>query len=241
MTLAIDGTAGVSTVVNNTIPTMTLPPLTTSNSAVVIILHVVFNTIGVGFSEVTSVSSPAGLIWTRRKRVTGLRTSGTFLGDAYADVEIWWAVSASPLTADPITVHITSELSFISATAFGVAGANTTTPWDTNVSLPASTSHLNGPGASPTVSGVSTDSANTMVLFFYDTLSPSGIIIPAGPPGFSLVVFTEIVNAFIGLVISSASFKEIVAAPLVSVTLTSPDVDPGLTSWVVIADALVAA
>ena len=70
---------------------------------------------------------------------------------------------------------------------------------------------------------------------------PSAVVIPAGPPGFSLTVFTEIVNAFIGLVITSASFNEVVTTVLVAETLTSPDAYPDLTSWVVIADALVAA
>ena len=41
----------------------------------------------------------------------------------------WWAVAASPLTAESITFHSTTS-SFFSAVVYAISGANTSAPWD---------------------------------------------------------------------------------------------------------------
>ncbi len=247
--LTIDGTATLSTAVDHSFPSVTLN-LTTIHPGDVIIVQVIFNAEGTGvlgirdpFPPIVNfVSNTGGLTWARRVRASGQIIHGFAFGDTFPDMEVWWAIAPAPLTAEPITVHINSDLAFISVIACGINGADISaiTPWDTNVSLPAVAAHLNGPDVDPSVTGVSTDGADTIVLLFYATLVPTGIIFPTPPPGATLVAGAGNIAAGAGLAITDAVWQEVFVVPLVNETFTSTSIDT-TPSWFFIADALVAA
>lgn len=124
MTLALDGSAhgnvgsGTSVSVN----------LTTSNANDVIFVVITSNN-----GTVSSVSDTAGLTWTQRATTNLSGTQFLF---------IYRAVSAGALSADSITVTMAGT-TFITVDAFGVSGADTVTIFDSNASLPATSSTLN--------------------------------------------------------------------------------------------------
>jgi hypothetical protein len=232
-----EAASGITTYVSPSIPTRTLT-LTTHNPNDIVILHVVMNAETGPAPSVTAVTSTSGLVWTKRTAVSGI-TEHSY----YADVEIWWALAPSPLAGEVITIEVSSQLGFLTAAAFGAFGANLSAPWDTNGSLPAVGNNLTGAPAHPTVSGVSTDQATDLILFFFDEFSVTDPL--GGPPGFTVLIQEGAVNAFIDLSIESISCTDVVSATLSSVTLTghvlSPGADNPIPSWIVIADALRAA
>lgn len=102
--------------------------LSTNFTNEVIVLEVVVG----GFwhqSTVDTVTDTAGLTWKRRhKRFVA--------GSDQCDVEVWWAHAPTKLTGDVITVNLVGLAGAISMVACGIAGANYTTPWDTNTMAP---------------------------------------------------------------------------------------------------------
>lgn len=123
----------------------------TTTSANDIIILVVSSENGT-VRTVSTVTDVAGLTWAKRSG----RTTST------VDLEVWWALSTGALSADTITVTLSGATDDASLIAYGVSGANTASPWDANVSLPATSSASNP----PSVGGVSTSSANAMILGF---------------------------------------------------------------------------
>jgi flagellin-like protein len=105
-------------------------------------------------TTVSSVTSP-GLAFS-------LRSSKTAASPTYQDLEVWYSVAASPISSATITVTLLGSTDAASIIAFGVSGANTVTPWDPNVALPATAT--GNPAAAPSVSGVSTTTANDFIL-----------------------------------------------------------------------------
>ncbi len=250
--LRVVGTAGISTAVDHSIPTVTFN-LTTAHDDCIVVVHVILNAEGASGQdqfpgEVTTITGGGGVTWFRRARVLGQRFSGFIFGDAFVNSELWWTVAPNVLTNEPIVVHVNSELSFITATAIAISGCDTVSPspWDTNISLPVSAVHLNGPTIQPEVTGVSTDSADSIVLWIFDEFTAAGL--PNGPPGYSRGPGGQNINAFIGLIIEDCSFYYVYDAPLVNATLTE-EVGSGfgagatgpLPSWMILADALRAA
>lgn len=148
--LAVDGTATFS-FYSTTSGTATL---TTTNSNDVIIVAVARADDG----PVVSVTSPH-LTFTRRTRQPWGGADGT-VGITYD--EEWYAIATSPLSSEVVTVSqqsgSTSDLDFA---AFGISGANTSTPYDTNGSLPA----LTGSGTAT----VSTTHGNDMICGMFRT------------------------------------------------------------------------
>ncbi len=212
--------------------------LVVPTSDCVLIVHVVFNALSPDLSTLLNtnpISDSVGLIWSRRSRVTGVESGRS------KDSELWWAVMPSSGSID-ITAHTDSPLAFFIMTAHAISGANTLTPWDTNLSLPATDSDLSGSITIPTVAGVSTDSASSMVLFLYDEFRIVGLL--GGPAGFSRGAGGQCANAFIGLIIEDTTWYEAVTSALASQTLTAAPAigtSPGVANWIVIADALQAA
>ncbi len=213
--------------------------LVVPTSASIIIVHVVFNALSPGLSTLLSsnpITDSVGLVWARRFRVTGIDSAGRT-----KDSEVWWAAMPSPGTIN-ITAHTDSPLAFFVMTAHAISGANTTTPWDINISLPTTATDFSGSISIPTVAGVSTDSANSMVLFFYDEFGVVGLL--GGPAGFSRSAGGECINSFIGLIIEDSTWYDAISVVLTSQTLTAfpaVGVAPGVPNWIVTADALQAA
>jgi len=132
---------------------------TTGTNDVVLAIIVTERTSGQGsISVVTGVTDTASLTWTKRSRqtVSSFGPSGVFL-----DIEIWWAIAASPLTNDTITAALSQSGDENFIFTFGVTGTNTSTPWDTNGALPATAN--NSGNTAPAVS-VSTQCTNTFVV-----------------------------------------------------------------------------
>ena len=139
MTLALDGVVNYSGASGMSM----LPGLTTANTNVVIILFIYGNG-----TSASAISDTAGLTWNFRASYT----SNTYANN---NIALYYAVSSAALSNDVITIT-SAAFNGITAIAFGVSGANTTTPFDTNVSLPMTGE--TDPGT------ISTTASNTMAL-----------------------------------------------------------------------------
>lgn len=164
MALSLDGEA----------TTAASPPsavtLSTSLTNDIICIFAVTNNDGVT-PGVASISDTAGLTWHKRAAIQAINGSTT--------VELWWALSSGVLTNDAITVSWNSA-NGQRIYAFGVNGANTTTPFDVNGSLPGLASSTSAQSLSATIS---TANANTMLLAMVRSASALGT--NTYPSGFS--------------------------------------------------------
>jgi len=182
MTLALDGHnkntySGVS---SGTVA------LTTSLTDDVVVLMVAGEKTTAGAFQVSSVADGSGLTWALRQRlqITGGRhTNPQFL-------EIWWAHAPTALSAVTITATLSAAVDNGSILAFGVNGANTSTPWDANASLPKTNSDVTGTNTTPSASGVSTTATNTMLLAVWSN-SNAGTATAGPPTGFTEIEFPQ--------------------------------------------------
>jgi len=142
---AVDGT-GVSATGSGT--SLVLPGLTTTANDVIIAF------VQLNGATVLSIDDTAGLSWT-------FRASQDTLGGY--PIEEWRAPAPSALTGCIITVTVSANAGFLSAAAFGVSGANTTSIFDPNLALPAKS------GSSDSLS-LTTTTAATLCLSAYRTL-----------------------------------------------------------------------
>lgn len=130
---------------------------------------------------VTGIAA-TGLMFTKRASqsyVTNPAVSGHTSG---VDLEVWYALAASPLAALTITASFSGSTDDGGIVAFGVSGAITATPWDTDASLP-----LLGPTteARPTVaSGANTSQANDLLIVVSGSVDE---VVPTAPTGFALI------------------------------------------------------
>ena len=175
-----------------------------------------------------SVNDTAGLFWTLRGSVSG-RNDGTTGSDRDQLAE-FWAVSPSVLSSDIITESISGCASFEyggeynSLLVVAVAGANLSSPFDPDVSLPASASGYNN---TPTLA-LSTSNGQDLIISAgqqssYGTLTPG--------PGFS-----QIFSNGPGW---SAEEYQTVNAPQTNLTVTY--VDDTTWYWEIMGDAVQAA
>jgi Putative Ig domain len=163
--LAIDGSVTNTTVSAGAIALT----LTTVNTNDIIMAYVRMASGG----SVTGITG-GGLTWTKRAQ-------GTLVGNTIT--ETWYAKSASALSATSISVAI-SGTSTARATVFGVSGANFTTPFDTNASLPAKKNGNNSQGNQT----ISTDHANDMTILYAGSDASLGTV--SRPSGFAQVLNT---------------------------------------------------
>ena len=146
--------------------------------------------------QVTSITDTADLVWHRRHKRTQ-NGSEPF-------IELWWAHAPTPLSADVITVN-TDATGALAVIAFGVTGANTTTPWDTNSRAPW---FYDVTGGNPTTS-LYTNAASTMLLALYgaDGVGTAGTI----DAGFTYVTATS-QSEHVGDTMQAALAYQIVSA-----------------------------
>lgn len=132
----------------------------------------IFICIWVGGAVVTGVSDTAGLTWTD----SGLGKVG--------QVQVFSAFSTGILASDVITVTYNTTAAFDGLYAFALNGTATSSYFDPNVSLPASTAT-----ATP-ISGISTSNARDFIFAWYamDGAGTSGSGWTAGP-GLATVTF----------------------------------------------------
>jgi len=175
-----------------------------------------------------SVNDTAGLYWTLRGSVSG-RNDGT-TGSDRDQIAEFWAASPGVLSSDIITESISGCASveyggeYNSLLVVAVAGANLSSPFDPNVSLPGSASDYS---STPTLA-LST-SNNQDLIISAGQQSSFGTLTPG--PG-----FTQIFSAGPG---GSAEEYQIVNAPQTNLTVTY--VDDATWYWEIMGDAVQAA
>lgn len=138
---------------NQTSGTVTLST-TLSNDVVEVVIYANGGSHSGSPHTVASVTSP-NVTWTLRKRVD----------DTVNDhvLEKWHGVASAPLTNELITFTFSSQLDNWAATARGWGGVNTSSPYTTNVSLPAGFEE-SGSSENPSISGCSTSEAQTVMV-----------------------------------------------------------------------------
>lgn len=141
-----------------------LTTLTTSSTNDIIVAFVGNNKISSTGSAnpVSSVSDTASLVWTNRSQ-TSFQNSAA--GTPWVDVEMWWALSSGALSNDTVTANFSTccglfDNGFIIVA--GYHGANTSMPWDSNVSVPKVGN--SGSSGAPSLTGASTTCLHDMIL-----------------------------------------------------------------------------
>ena len=140
-TLAIDGTSFSGSYVSATSANVIL---TTANPNDVIILNIAYNG-----PAIASISDTAGLTWHER----------AVAGSSGSQIYQYYAIAPNALAADSITVNFAGTAGYHAMEAFGIVGANTLSPFDTNASVP-------GTSNSSTVSAT-TSNANDLIFATY--------------------------------------------------------------------------
>lgn len=157
MALALDGSNSSVGTANGT----TTLTLTTTQSNDVIVAIIAANALG------SSVTAP-GLTFTQRSQANNS-------GSAWR-VTTFYAIAASPLSNVTITLNWSNGNVLTSCWVFGVSGANTVTPWDTNGALPAISNSADNVT-------YSTTNANDFVI----TGMTEGNATPSPPSGFTAI------------------------------------------------------
>lgn len=141
--------------------------LTTTVDNAVIVLQV-FNEKSASYQTVSGISDTAGLTWQRRSQLQ-------LAHDLGSNMEIWWAVKPTA-GATTITATLTGAIDDAVLIAFGIAGADTASPWDASPVLPAKATTNRGVYLPP----ISTRAADSMLLAFTGT--PTGANLAAQFP-----------------------------------------------------------
>ena len=128
---------------------------TTTAANSLVVLHLSTENGGGTSPSVASVTDTQSLTWHRRASATNTAITNE-------EVEVWWAVVPTE-SATTITVTYAASVRTAVLRAVEVHGANTTTPWDTNASLPAI---ADGTATSNQVTGVTTTATNTLLMGF---------------------------------------------------------------------------
>jgi hypothetical protein len=134
--------------------------------------------------------SGGGLTWARRSRAQCLTvTTGN---SGYSTTEEWWALAPTALTGTVITITYSGTIDDSAAVAFGVNGCNTSTPFDTNGSLPVN-AFGGGQGAgllggAAATAKLTTSSANTLAIGWTSAFDAGTTYTPSmAPSGFTLI------------------------------------------------------
>ncbi len=201
--LALDGS--VSTRVTASTATVSLVT-TSTNDVIYVVVAVNAGTI--------NTPTATGLTFTLRLNVVG--TSEVLV--------TFYAIAASAGTFS-ITATASGNTEMI-LIAFGISGANTTTPFDSNVSVPASAT---GTGTAASVT-VSTSNANDFVVGAVGDNSGSN---PTAGTGFTQIAVNH------RTLVSGGAEDEIVSATQTNLAVTFTATSA--TNWAMIADAVIAA
>lgn len=160
--------------------------LTTTDTNDIIILEGLGSTSG---ATVSSVSDTAGLTWTC--------PAGKSVSNGNQTISYCWAFSSGALTSDVITPTMSSG-AVSRCTAFGVNGADTTTPFDTNGALPGKQANASSQSASVTIS---TSCTNTFLFAWVDGANALSTV--TRPTSFTQIVATGSFQDTSYLIVSS--------------------------------------
>jgi len=226
MAISLDGSAGNNIGAGSSLSVK----LSTSKTNDIIIVDVHSSHLSSPHRTVSSISDSAGLTWAQRSSVT-MDNAGA--QNAYNDFERWWALSTGALSNDTITVSFSGSVDSATVLAYGVNGANTGTPWDANGSLPATATSSSN--TTPTVSGISTTSASTLLLASVGTTNGGASILTGTIAGAAASgIFLNVHGAF------SETYGEYVAVSSAQ-SGVSAAFGSSVNSWLMVVDALVAA
>ena len=175
--LTLDGTPNTNTATGASTITV---PLTTSltNDIIVVDVHNEVTTSNGASVTVQGVTAP-GLTFAKRSSVSDEGTT------EYNDLERWWALATSTFSGT-ITVTFNATIDDASIVAYGVNGANTSSPWDADGPF-SNTDASGSSGLTPTISSVSTAAANTMLLAVTANGYNSGGYDQTAASGYSLI------------------------------------------------------
>jgi hypothetical protein len=143
--LALDG-SGLGSSGSGTTCTVTLTTTTTND---VVEIASVNN----GF-PISSVSG-GSLTWSDRKTLT--------MPTPTARLEVWYAIAASTLSSVTITATYTGITTYCQIQAWGVSGANTGTPFDSDAGLPYTHTTAGGGGGHSESVNINTANANDFI------------------------------------------------------------------------------
>ena len=181
------------------------------------LVYVIVGILNAGGQTVSSVSDNSSLTYAQRTAVS----YGTNVR-----VETWYAVTASPLTSDVVTVTLSGAVGAV-VIAMGVKGVNTASPFDPALSSPASS---NGTGTSASAS-VTTLNPNDLLIGA--VVAQNNPALTAGA-GFAAVTTVGTPTNSIGAGAESQSVTSVQSGASVSYSLgTSQD-------WVMVGDAAIA-
>lgn len=190
--------------------TDTIAPTTTQSNDVIILIVG-----GGGATNTGTVSDAAGLTWNRRVSIPD--NSGSRI------IEEWWTIASSPLSSDTITYNEHAGVTVTGMIAFGLKGANTVSPFDSNG---AALVNANGSTTTPTVTGLTTSHAND---FLIAGMTGSG----AGTPSISSP-FTLLYGSAASPVVAGG--YDVVTSTQSGLTVTGSIT--GTTSWAMFADSV---
>jgi hypothetical protein len=208
-----------------------LVPLTTQKSPDVIIVFVSILNNSIGSTStpptVTSISDGSRSLSFQRRamNVTEVPNAGN---DLFSEEE-WYAIATAPLKNDSITVNLSANSTVITLIAFGVSGADTSSPFDPNSGVPVSTTSTTTGTISATVA---TSCPGDMVIGGAAMSS----FAPAAGSGFTLIQSDQGKSPGQDPI---AEF-ETVESPQSSfqVSFGNEGLQGGTQTWIVIADAI---
>ena len=204
----LDGTGSASLTVGTRTASLLLT--TTSPNDVIIVQDAV----GAGGADCTgkdTISDSASLVWHYRAHAF-----------AYANqVEEWWAVAPTALSDTITTSFCTYEYGAV--VAFGIAGANTASPFDLNPSLP----QVATGGGDPGKITISTTSPSTMILGVMSNLGSQGISAPDS--------FSDVYNNFIPWTSKDFTYR-VVSSPQSNYAVTWGNTENN--AWIGLVDAV---
>ena len=160
-TLALDGTAACDSGSSNT---CTMSLTTSHSNDVIIVISAAESSGGVGPFALTS--DTAGLTYHNRAQICNYGTcSGASGSGAPVVLREDYAIATSPLSSDTITCKQTGNTnSKISCVAYAISGANTASPFDSNVAAPCTGYSGNGVSSSTFSCTLSTSDADDMII-----------------------------------------------------------------------------
>ena len=182
--------------------------LTTAHANDVIILDIVQNG-----STGSTVSDAAGLIWNQRAVAGGARQT----------ITEYYAIAPNALSGDVITVNFGGTDYYADLNAFGISGANTSSPFDANVSVPAT--------AGASTAAVTTSNPNDFIFAGYRFIYTPG---PGAGSGWTAI------SAGGGYYMSEYQVTSATQSGLVATT-SSADLNGGIVDAVVQASGAPAA
>ncbi len=132
------------------------------SAGAIIIVNVASNDAG-GLRTVSSITDNKSLVWA--KRAAGSVNGGTYSSNI--GCEVWWAYTASALTALQITVNMNTTTDIVVGNCYsfkGFSGVNyTASPWDANTALPHIATHGAGGATTPGATVTTTDAYTALL------------------------------------------------------------------------------